>query len=463
MKIKRLNIDGGNEVIVKIIGEVLRAFHIEISDVDSDFDEFKIFNRVIVNKVSTLLEVNDKTFSAFDFINKNEKRSGEIHRIIKKNLYEILTKNFNLRGVPYGIMHGVRPTKIIHRWIRNNFGVTSQGVIDRDKISRRLRADYLTSFEKSVLLTEVAVRQLPILNSSDDKTISVYVGIPFCVTRCLYCSFPSNILPNDKKISEFMKVLTRDLDAAADEIKRYNFKVQNIYVGGGTPTSLPAKFFAKMLSKVHGAFYNEGVKEFTVECGRADTIDDEKISAMKNFNVNRVCVNPQTMQQRTLDIIGRKHTPAQVVTAFEKLRKTADWQINMDLILGLPAETFDDFIDSLTKVLALEPDDVTLHALALKRGSKLQTRLADEINTLDDFKLPPDNEVVRKRLKKFCAAKIIFLTIFTGKVISAGKLKISATASAAPKVFTTFRLWTKGRLYWASVRRRLPKFPTIRR
>ena len=232
MKIKRLIIDG-NEVIVKIIGEVLRAFHIEIADVDADFDEFKISNRVIANKVSTRLEVDGKTFGAFDFIKKNEKRSGEIHRIIKKNLYEILTGNFNLRGVPYGIMHGVRPTKIIHRWIRNNFGVTSQGVIDRDKISRRLRADYLTSFEKSLLLTEVAVRQLPILNSSDDKSISVYVGIPFCVTRCLYCSFPSNILPSAKKISEFMKVLASDIDAAADEIKRYNFKVQNIYIGVG--------------------------------------------------------------------------------------------------------------------------------------------------------------------------------------------------------------------------------------
>jgi len=395
MKIKRLIIDGNNEVISKIIGEVLRAFHIEISDVDADFDEFKIFNRVVVNSVSTRLEVDGKTFGAFDFINKNEKRSGEIHRIIKKNLYEILTSNFNLRGVPYGIMHGVRPTKIIHRWIRNNFGVTSQGVIDRDKISRRLRADYLTSFEKSLLLTEVAVRQLPILNSSDDKSISVYVGIPFCVSRCLYCSFPSNVLPAEKKIAEFIKVLSRDIDAAADEIKRYNFRVQNIYIGGGTPTSLPAKFFAEMLAKVHGAFYCEGVKEFTVECGRPDTVDDEKISAMKNFNVSRVCVNPQTMQQRTLDIIGRKHTAAQVVTAFEKLRQASNWQINMDLILGLPAENFDDFMDSLTKVLALEPDDVTLHALALKRGSKLQTRLADEINTLEDFKLPSDDEVVK--------------------------------------------------------------------
>ena len=253
----------------------------------------------------------------------------------------------------------------------------------------------MTNYEKSFLLTEVALRQLPILNSGDNKTVSVYIGIPFCVTRCLYCSFPSNILPNGEKVAEFMEVLTRDIDAAATEIQRYGFKVQTIYIGGGTPTSLPINFFAEMLAKVTTAFHSDSVEEFTVECGRADTIDDEKISVMKNFPVTRVCVNPQTMQDKTLQRIGRQHTAAQVITAFEKLRKVGDWQINMDLILGLPSESFDDVMDSLKKVLDLNPDDVTLHALALKRGSKLQTQLADEIATLDDFELPADETVRR--------------------------------------------------------------------
>ena len=401
MRIKNLKLNSDDQVITKIVGEVLRAFHVEIvdDDIDIDFDDFHIFNDVIGDKVFTRLVVkNSKSYAIYkaaETVRLEERFGAEVHRLVKKNLYKILTQDLKLRGVPYGIMHGVRPTKIIHRWLRNGYGLTSRGVIDRDKIARRLRADYLTNYEKSFLLTEVALRQLPILNSGDNKTVSVYIGIPFCVTRCLYCSFPSNILPNGEKVAEFMEVLTRDIDAAATEIQRYGFKVQTIYIGGGTPTSLPINFFAEMLAKVTTAFHSDSVEEFTVECGRADTIDDEKISVMKNFPVTRVCVNPQTMQDKTLQRIGRQHTAAQVITAFEKLRKVGDWQINMDLILGLPSESFDDVMDSLKKVLDLNPDDVTLHALALKRGSKLQTQLADEIATLDDFELPADETVRR--------------------------------------------------------------------
>lgn len=401
MRIKNLRLNSDDQVITKIVGEVLRAFHFEIvdDDIDVDFDDFHIFNDVVGQKVLTRLVVKKNqtyaVYKAADVVRSEERLGAEIHRLVKKNLYEILTNDLKLQGVPYGIMHGVRPTKIIHRWLRSGFAVTSRGVIDRDKIARRLRADYLTNYEKSLLLTEVALNQIPILNSSNEKTISVYVGIPFCVTRCLYCSFPSNVLPSDEKVAEFMEVLTRDIDAAAAEIERYGFKVQTIYIGGGTPTSLPINFFNELLEKVTNAFYGDSVEEFTVECGRADTIDNEKIAAMKNFPITRVCVNPQTMQDKTLERIGRQHTAAQVVTAFENLRQAGDWKINMDLILGLPNESFDDVLDSLHKVSALDPDDVTLHALALKRGSKLQTQIADEISKLEDFELPNDEEVRR--------------------------------------------------------------------
>lgn len=399
MKIKNFKLNSDDQVIVKIVGEVLRAFHLEISDDDqpADFDKFELRNELKDEKVLTRLTVKfggkEKNFKSEENVRPEERRGAEIHRLVKKNLYKILTEDLKLLGVPYGIMHGVRPTKIVHRWLRSGFGKTSHGVIDRDRISRRLRQDYLTSYEKAQLLTEVAIRQLPILSTGDEKTIGVYVGIPFCVTRCLYCSFPSNVLPDDEKVSEFMEILTRDIDAATAEVRRYGFKVQSIYVGGGTPTALPEKFFAEMLEKVFNAFHGETVEEFTVECGRPDTITSEKISTMKNFRVTRVSVNPQTMQQKTLDRIGRQHSTEQVVTAFKELRAAGDWKINMDLILGLPGETADDVSDSLEKVLALNPDDITLHALALKRGSKLQTQLADELNTFEDFDLPSDEEV----------------------------------------------------------------------
>lgn len=398
MRINNFQLHTDDEVIKKIVGEVLRAFHFEFAHGEAaDFDEFDITNKIDGDKVKTYLTAScggsEKIFTEVDKIRSEEKRSAEIHRLIKKNLYKIITDNLKLPPVPYGIMHGVRPTKIIHRWMRSGYGVTSHGIIDRDKISRRLRKDYLTSYEKAQLLTEVAIRQIPLLKNEDDKTISIYVGIPFCVTRCLYCSFPSNVLPSDEKVAEFMAVLSKDIDAAAEEIKRYNFKVQTIYVGGGTPTALPEKFFVEMLEKVFANFYSDTVEEFTVECGRPDTITAEKIDAMKKFKVTRVSVNPQTMQQKTLDRIGRQHTVEQVVTAFNEIRNSTDFKINMDLILGLPGENVSDVQDSLEKVLNLNPDDITLHALALKRGSQLQTRLADEVQSLEDFDLPSDEEV----------------------------------------------------------------------
>ncbi|MBR4153643.1 MAG: coproporphyrinogen dehydrogenase HemZ [Selenomonadaceae bacterium] len=409
MKIKKLSLRGDGD-FSKIVGEVLRSLNIETvkEDAAADFDGLEVFNEIIGKQVITRIKIFFAGSAVFlkksSQVRPDERFGAEVNRLVKKNLYLLLANNLSLDRVPYGILHGVRPTKIIQRWLDEGFGVTSHGVIDRDKICRRVYSDYLTDRDKAQLLTEVSISQLPILNSSDKKTIGVYIGIPFCKTRCLYCSFPSHVLPAEDKIAEFMTALTRDIEAAADEIKRYGFKVQTIYVGGGTPTALPEKFFAEMIELVHKNFYGAGVEEFTVEGGRPDTITAEKISVMKNFGVTRVSVNPQTMQQRTLDFIGRKHTVEDFTRAFNELRAASDWKINTDLILGLPGERLDDFKDSLEKVLALKPDDITLHALAIKRGSKLQVRLADQVNRLEDFNLPSDAEV--RKMEEF-AEKIL--------------------------------------------------------
>lgn len=383
----------GSNDFSKVVGEVLRSLKIQSVGIDG----LEIFNEVIGRKVITRLKVT--AGGAVGYLRKSsiarpdERFGAEVNRLVKKNLYLLLADGFGLDYVPYGILHGVRPTKIIQRWIGEGYGVTSQGVVDRDKIARRVCSDFLTERDKGELLTEVALAQLPIINSSDAKTISVYVGIPFCKTRCLYCSFPSNVLPADSEVAKFMTALTRDIEAAAEAINRYGFKVQTIYVGGGTPSALPENFFAEMLEVVHKNFYGANVEEFTVECGRPDTINTAKIDALKRFGVTRVSVNPQTMHQRTLDLIGRQHTVEDVTRAFNDLRAAGDWLINMDLIIGLPGERLADFKETLDKILALKPDDVTIHALAIKRGSKLQTRLADNLNTLEDFNLPNDVEV----------------------------------------------------------------------
>ena len=409
IKIKNIKLRGDGD-FSKIIGEVLRSLNVETvkADATADFDDLEIFNEIIGQKIITRIKAltggKEIVFKKSSQVRPDERFGAEVNRLVKKNLYLLLVDNFNLNCVPYGILHGVRPTKIIQRWLGEGFGVTSHGIIDRDKISRRICSDYLTERDKAELLTEVSIRQLPVLNSGDAKTIGVYVGIPFCKTRCLYCSFPSHVLPDENQIAEFMTALNRDIEAAADAIKRYGFKVQTIYIGGGTPTALPEKFFSEMLETVYKNFACAGVEEFTVEGGRPDTITAEKISVMKNFGVTRVSINPQSMQQRTLDFIGRKHTVEDFTRAFNELRAVSDWKINTDLILGLPGERLDDFKDSLEKVIALEPDDITLHALAIKRGSKLQTRLADAVNRLEDFNLPNDAEV---RLMEEFAEKIL--------------------------------------------------------
>ena len=405
LKIKSLTLRGAND-FSKVVGDVLRSLNVEIVKGATNFDAMEVFNEIIGNRVVTRLKLisdgSEACLKTSSTVRADERFGAEVNRLVKKNLYKLLVDGFGLAEIPYGIMHGVRPTKIIQRWLDDGFGVTSHGVIDRDNISRRLISDFLTERDKADLLTEVAIRQLPIIRASDDRTVSVYVGIPFCRTRCLYCSFPSFVLPAEDKIAEFMTALTRDMEAASDAINRYGLKVQTIYVGGGTPSALPENFFAELLSKVHDNFNGAGVEEFTVECGRPDTITAEKIAAMKNFGVTRVSVNPQTMNQRTLDLIGRQHTVEDVVWAFNELKAAGDWLINMDLIIGLPGERLADFQASLEKVLALNPDDVTIHALAIKRGSRLQMRLADELNTREDFNLPSDTEV--RRMSEHAAA-----------------------------------------------------------
>ena len=205
MKIKNFTLNSIDQVIVKIVGEVLRAFHIEIAPAteNADFDKFEIQNTVKDEKISTRLTVekdgSKKIFKVSGNVRPEEKRRAEIHRLVKKNLYKILTEDLNFYSVPYGIMHGVRPTKIVHRWISQGYGVTSHGVFDRDKISRRLRKDYLTSYEKAQLLTEVAVRQIPILNSSDEKPFRFISGYLFAWRDVYTAHFPRMFCRAKKK------------------------------------------------------------------------------------------------------------------------------------------------------------------------------------------------------------------------------------------------------------------------
>ncbi|MCR5758509.1 MAG: coproporphyrinogen dehydrogenase HemZ [Selenomonas sp.] len=381
MRVRTFTLNTKKEIISKITREVLTLFKVEVvgRDGEADFAQLSVVNHRLpvegtphegakVCMETTLLlfgrDGDCKRFIRREWGKEDELERAAVNRTIKLNLYRIFCEELGYSPAPWGILHGVRPTKIVHRWI--SYGMTESAIV------QRLMTDFACSEEKARLITPMAFRQLPFLNTSDEKTISIYVGIPFCLTRCLYCSFPANVLPGKKKLAEFMAVLKKDIEGAKAAVQAHGLKVQNIYVGGGTPTALPDDEFRMMLGWVCDAFYHDGLVEFTVEAGRPDSITPGKITAMRDWKVTRVSVNPQTMQQRTLNIIGRQHTPEAVVDMYHALREAGIPHINMDLILGLPGETAADVEDTLSKVTALQPDDITLHALALKRGSRLK-------------------------------------------------------------------------------------------
>ena len=392
VKIRSLTINSRAEVIVKIVREVLTLFKVEIVGRigEADYAQLSVVNRQSgCEPPSVMTEVflftNDGSCEKIIFSadgKEDEIPRAAVHRMVKRNVYEFFRMRFALPPAPWGILHGVRPTKIVHRWLRA--GISPEAII------ARLADDYDCSNEKAKLITEVAVRQLPFLARSDVRSVSVYVGIPFCLSRCLYCSFPSNLLPSEKKLRTFMNVLARDLSAAAEDVRSLGLTVQSIYIGGGTPTSLPNDFFAEMLKMVYNAFYGSNIVEFTVEAGRPDSMTAEKIAAMREHAVTRVSVNPQSMQAKTLERIGRRHTPDDIVRMVHEIRAAFDVHINMDVILGLPGETAEDVARTMAAVTALAPDDITLHALALKRGSNLRLKMETE-----HVELPSDAETRR--------------------------------------------------------------------
>ena len=280
---------------------------------------------------------------------------------------------------PWGILTGVRPAKIVHR------------LLDRgeqpETIRNYLQTQYGVSEGKAALLTEVATNNRrfvpnPGTQETESRKVSLYLGIPYCTSRCVYCSFPSALLPADEgQIASLLQAIGQDIQAVVKLLSAGGLTPQSLYIGGGTPTCLPGKFFGQLMGWVREAFDTRSLKEFTVEAGRPDSIDAEKTDLMRQAGVTRVSVNPQTMQQRTLDRIGRQHQAQQTLSALKLVRAAGFHYVNMDLIAGLPGETKADMHSSLTQVLAENPENITVHTLALKRGAEL-------LNCSDSADLP---------------------------------------------------------------------------
>ncbi len=288
-------------------------------------------------------------------------------RALKLACYHLLKRIYPEVATPWGSLTGIRPTKLYRE-------LTQAG--GEDFARKQFIESFDVSEEKTNLAARICAVQEPFIRSVQPTQIDVYVGIPFCKTKCLYCSFPSEVLGKQDRLTQYLTVLKQDISAGAALVKERGLSVRSFYMGGGTPTVLSAEQLDDLLTFILSQYGSFGV-EATVEAGRPDTIDREKLLVLKRLGIDRISINPQTMNDETLKRVGRSHTREDIVCIYDLAREIGFRSINMDLIAGLPGETTDDMRNSCDAILPLKPDNLTVHSLAIKRSSTLKKELED--------------------------------------------------------------------------------------
>ena len=285
-------------------------------------------------------------------------------RQVKMALYELLREMTGMR-LPWGALTGIRPTRLLYEGL--------DAGLDLPAARARVMREFDVSADRADLLCEIAGMQAGV-RMPEENSYDLYIGIPFCKTRCSYCSFSSGeIGRNGKLVEPYVDALIREIGASARLMEAAGLHVRAAYMGGGTPTAIPCDGLERILGAAREAF--PGAIEWTVEAGRPDTIDREKLEMLRRMEVTRISVNPQTFCDETLARIGRAHTGADTVAAYRLARELGFDDINMDLIAALPGETPEIFADTLEKVVGLAPESVTVHSLAIKRSSRLHEEL----------------------------------------------------------------------------------------
>jgi coproporphyrinogen dehydrogenase HemZ len=287
---------------------------------------------------------------------------AQFKNAMKRFLYNIFSEATG-KILPWGILTGIRPTKIVYEMLEKG--------MEKAEICRSMETEYLCSDQKIAMSTRIARREMELLQDMDYRNgYSLYLGIPFCPSTCLYCSFTSYSIDKfSNYVEAYLEALEKEIAYAATCFPHK--KLTTVYFGGGTPTTLTAEQLDRLLSLVKKHFNFTHVKEFCVEAGRPDSITREKLIVLKKWGVDRISINPQSMQQKTLDLIGRKHTVEQIKDAFQLARETGHENINMDIIIGLTGENLADVVDTLSKIRDLNPDSLTVHTLAIKRAARL--------------------------------------------------------------------------------------------
>ena len=299
---------------------------------------------------------------------KTETTGGvTMQHAVRSAVYHMLKEKTG-QHLPWGMLTGIRPAKTINTYM-------DTGLAKAESIKKMIET-YEMSPEKAELAATVATAERSILEKADKNGISLYIGIPFCPTRCLYYSFTSYPIDIYKtKVDGYVEALIKELKFLGE--KAQGKRLDSIYIGGGTPTSLSAEHLDKIMGEVSETFDLSNILEYTVEAGRPDTITAEKLKVIKKNGASRISVNPQTMNDETLKLIGRKHTVDDIKRVFYEARSIGHDNINMDLILGLPGEGEDEVKNTMEEIKKLSPESLTVHTLAVKRASRLRETLGD--------------------------------------------------------------------------------------
>lgn len=343
--------------------------YIKISDMDF-YDDAVVLIKSFYPRTEVMQyqEQAEQTRTAQDIViepevpEKDGRSKKELHEAFKCTLYTKLSAQLN-KTLPWGYLTGVRPSKIAYTLLEKG--------ADREQILEAFTKKHLVSEKKAQLALQVAQTEKSILEKMDYKNgYSLYIGIPFCPTTCLYCSFTSySLAAYQSKVQPYLEALLKEMKYVSEAMR--GRRLDTVYFGGGTPTTLSAGQLDMLLTELERQFDLSACRELTVEAGRPDSITYEKLCVLKAHRVDRISINPQTMNQQTLDLIGRRHTVEQIEEAFALAGKAGLDNINMDMILGLPGENKEMVQHTLEKIKALAPESLTVHSLAIKRAAAL--------------------------------------------------------------------------------------------
>lgn len=343
--------------------------YIKISDMDF-YDDAVVLIKSFYPRTEVMQyqEQAEQTRTAQDIViepevpEKDGRSKKELHEAFKCRLYTKLSAQLN-KTLPWGYLTGVRPSKIAYTLLEKG--------ADREQILEEFTKKHLVSEKKAQLALQVAQTEKSILEKMDyKKGYSLYIGIPFCPTTCLYCSFTSySLAAYQSKVQPYLEALLKEMKYVSEAMR--GRRLDTVYFGGGTPTTLSAGQLDMLLTELERQFDLSACRELTVEAGRPDSITYEKLCVLKAHHVDRISINPQTMNQQTLDLIGRRHTVEQIEEAFALAGKAGLDNINMDMILGLPGENKEMVQHTLEKIKALAPESLTVHSLAIKRAAAL--------------------------------------------------------------------------------------------